>query len=160
LADELIEFLCCNDKSGTKYKRSPKSRAKLSQVISELTVLLPHTGGESFPSADKIADRSSMHLPHELGSVQLDGDYAYAEVERDLFVDAALCHFTQHLPLARGESFKPLHMLEEAMNMLRDANESVASVAAALGYSSQTSFAAAFRKLTGEAPRDWRRRMR
>jgi AraC family transcriptional regulator len=52
------------------------------------------------------------------------------------------------------------HRLEQAMNMLRDTNESVASIAATLGYSSQTAFAAAFRKLTGETPSDWRRRIR
>lgn len=50
--------------------------------------------------------------------------------------------------------------LEQAMNLLRDSDESVVSIAAALGYSSQTAFAAAFRKLTGETPSDWRRRMR
>ena len=52
------------------------------------------------------------------------------------------------------------HRLEQAMNMLRDADASVVSVAAALGYSSQTAFAAAFRKMTGETPSEWRRRMR
>jgi AraC family transcriptional regulator len=52
------------------------------------------------------------------------------------------------------------HRLEQAMNMLRDTNASVVSVAAALGYASQTAFAAAFRKLTGETPSDWRKRMR
>jgi hypothetical protein len=52
------------------------------------------------------------------------------------------------------------YRLERAMNMLRDHDASVVSVAAALGYSSQTAFAAAFRKLTGETPSDWRRRMR
>ena len=52
------------------------------------------------------------------------------------------------------------HRLEQAMNMLRDTDVSVVSVAAELGYSSQTAFAAAFRKLTGETPSDWRRRMR
>jgi AraC family transcriptional regulator len=52
------------------------------------------------------------------------------------------------------------YRLEQAMNMLRDTDTSVVSVAAALGYSSQTAFAAAFRKLTGETPSDWRRRMR
>ena len=52
------------------------------------------------------------------------------------------------------------HRLEQAMNMLRDTDASVVSVAAALGYSSQTAFAAAFRKLTGETPSDWRRRVR
>ena len=52
------------------------------------------------------------------------------------------------------------HHLEQAMNMLRDADASIVSVAAALGYSSQTAFAAAFRKMTGETPSEWRRRMR
>jgi AraC family transcriptional regulator len=51
------------------------------------------------------------------------------------------------------------HRLEQAMNMLRDTDESVVSVASALGYASQTAFAAAFRKLTGETPSDWRKRV-
>lgn len=46
------------------------------------------------------------------------------------------------------------------MKMLRDTDDSILLIAAALGYSSQTAFAAAFRKLTGETPSDWRRRMR
>lgn len=50
------------------------------------------------------------------------------------------------------------YRLEQAMNMLRDPHNSVAMVAASLGYASQTAFAAAFRKLTGEAPSEWRRR--
>lgn len=52
------------------------------------------------------------------------------------------------------------HRLEQAMDMLRSTDASVALVAAELGYASQTAFAAAFRKLTGETPSDWRRRMR
>jgi AraC family transcriptional regulator len=52
------------------------------------------------------------------------------------------------------------YRLEQALNMLRDPNNSVAMVAATLGYASQTAFAAAFRKLTGETPSEWRRRER
>ncbi|QAU40261.1 helix-turn-helix domain-containing protein [Bradyrhizobium guangdongense] len=52
------------------------------------------------------------------------------------------------------------HHLEQAMNMLRETDDSIASIAAALGYSSQAAFAAAFGKLTGETPSVWRRRMR
>jgi AraC family transcriptional regulator len=52
------------------------------------------------------------------------------------------------------------HRLEQAMNMLRDTDDSIVSVAAELGYASQTAFAAAFKKLTGETPSDWRRRVR
>ena len=52
------------------------------------------------------------------------------------------------------------HRLQQAQAMLRDPAVSIVSVAAELGYGSQTAFAAAFRKLTGETPTDWRRRVR
>jgi AraC family transcriptional regulator len=52
------------------------------------------------------------------------------------------------------------YRLEQAMNMLRDTDASIVAVAAELGYASQTAFAAAFRRLTGETPSDWRRRAR
>ncbi len=52
------------------------------------------------------------------------------------------------------------YRLEQAMTMLRDPDASIVSVAAALGYASQTAFAAAFRRLTGETPSNWRRRAR
>jgi AraC family transcriptional regulator len=52
------------------------------------------------------------------------------------------------------------YRLEQAKKMLSDTGASVASVAAALGYASQTAFAAAFRRLTGETPSNWRRRAR
>ncbi|MBR0971300.1 MULTISPECIES: helix-turn-helix transcriptional regulator [Bradyrhizobium] len=50
--------------------------------------------------------------------------------------------------------------LEQAMNMLRETDKPIVSVAAKLGYASQTAFTAAFKKLTGETPSDWRRRIR
>lgn len=52
------------------------------------------------------------------------------------------------------------HRLDQAMAMLRDTDATVMAIAATLGYTSQTAFAAAFRKLTGETPSDWRRRRR
>jgi AraC family transcriptional regulator len=50
--------------------------------------------------------------------------------------------------------------LERAMNMLRDTDASIELVAAELGYASQTAFTAAFKKLTGDTPSEWRRRIR
>ena len=52
------------------------------------------------------------------------------------------------------------YRLEQAMSMLRDTDVTIASVAAELGYASQTAFAAAFRRSTGETPSDWRQRVR
>ncbi|HRO48525.1 MAG TPA: AraC family transcriptional regulator [Hyphomicrobium sp.] len=47
--------------------------------------------------------------------------------------------------------------LERAKAMLRDPSVSVVAVAVALGYASQTAFAAAFKKLTGLSPSEFRR---
>lgn len=49
------------------------------------------------------------------------------------------------------------YRLEQAKAMLRDPSMSVIAVAVALGYASQTAFAAAFKKLTGQSPSEFRR---
>lgn len=49
------------------------------------------------------------------------------------------------------------YRLEQAKVMLRDPSLSVIAVAVALGYASQTAFAAAFKKLTGVSPSEFRR---
>jgi AraC family transcriptional regulator len=52
------------------------------------------------------------------------------------------------------------YRLEQAMNLLRDTDTPVVAIAETLGYGSQTAFAAAFKRLTGKTPSDWRRRTR
>ncbi|MDN4984098.1 AraC family transcriptional regulator [Bradyrhizobium sp. WYCCWR 13022] len=79
--------------------------------------------------------------------------------------DAGLSRFHFCRAFKESTGLSPLawlrqHRLELAMNMLRDTDASVVSVAMELGYASQTAFAAAFRRLTGETPSDWRRRVR
>jgi AraC family transcriptional regulator len=49
------------------------------------------------------------------------------------------------------------YRLDQAKTMLRDPSNSIVSVAATLGYGSQTAFAAAFKRLTGISPGEWRR---
>jgi AraC family transcriptional regulator len=90
-----------------------------------------------------------------------DADVSLAALAAD--ADLSRFHFCRAFKESTGLSphaWLRQHRLEQAMNMLRDTDDSVVSIAAALGYSSQTAFAAAFRKLTGETPSDWRRRMR
>jgi AraC family transcriptional regulator len=72
-------------------------------------------------------------------------------------------HFCRAFKVSTGLSphaWLRQYRLEQAMNILRDTDASIASVPVAFGYASQTTFAAAFRKLTGETPSDWRRRVR
>ncbi|MCC7254120.1 AraC family transcriptional regulator [Hyphomicrobium sp.] len=49
------------------------------------------------------------------------------------------------------------YRLEQAKAMLRDPSMTIVTVAVALGYASQTAFAAAFKKLTGLSPSEFRR---
>jgi AraC family transcriptional regulator len=79
-----------------------------------------------------------------------------------LAADAGLSRF--HFCRAFKESIgMPPHAwlrqyrLEQAKEMLRDPSTSIVAVAMALGYASQTAFAAAFKKLSGLSPSEFRR---
>jgi AraC family transcriptional regulator len=125
-------------------------------------VLAAHTGSPTTfqPTMGGLSPKVLLRAIERLRS---DSD---ADVSLDaLASDAGLSrfHFCRAFKESTGLSphaWLRQHRLAQAMNMLRDTDASVVSVAAALGYSSQTAFAAAFRKLTGETPSDWRRRVR
>lgn len=122
-------------------------------------VLAAHTGS---PATIKpvTGGLSPMTLRRAIERLRSDCD-ADASLAA-LAADAGLSrfHFCRAFKESAGLSphaWRRQHRIEQAMKMLRDSDASVASVAANLGYASQTAFAAAFRKLTGETPRDWRR---
>jgi AraC family transcriptional regulator len=90
-----------------------------------------------------------------------DADVSLAALASD--ADLSRSHFCRAFKESTGLSphaWLRQYRLEQAMNMLRDNDTSIVSVAAELGYASQTAFAAAFRRLTGETPSDWRRGVR
>jgi AraC family transcriptional regulator len=123
-------------------------------------VLAAHSGSTtSFqPTMGGLAPKALLRAIERLRS-DSDADVSLAA----LAAEAGLSrfHFCRAFKESTGLSphaWLRQYRLEQAMNMLRDTNESVVSIAAALGYSSQTAFAAAFRKLTSETPSEWRRR--
>jgi AraC family transcriptional regulator len=125
-------------------------------------LLAAHTGVST--TLDPIMGGLSPHaLRRAIDRLRSDSD---ADVSLDaLASDAGLSrfHFCRAFKESTGLSphaWLRQHRLEQAMNMLRDTDASISSVAVELGYASQTAFTAAFRKLTGETPSDWRRRMR
>jgi AraC family transcriptional regulator len=116
------------------------------------TTIHPVTGG--------LAPKTLLRAIERLRS-DSDADVSLAALASD--AGLSRFHFCRAFKESTGLSphaWLRQHRLEQAMNMLRDTDASIVSVAAALGYASQTAFAAAFRKLTGETPSDWRRRMR
>lgn len=125
-------------------------------------LLAAHAGAPTAvqPVVGGLAPKVLMRAIERLRS-ESDADVSLAA----LAADAGLSrfHFCRAFKESTGLSphaWLRQHRLEQAMNMLRDTDASVVSIAVTLGYSSQTAFAAAFRKLTGESPSDWRRRAR
>ncbi|MGV7216969.1 helix-turn-helix domain-containing protein [Bradyrhizobium sp. UFLA05-112] len=124
----------------------------LAAHTSSPTTLQPPVGGLS----PKVLHRAIERL-------RSDSD---ADVSLDaLASDAGLSRFHFCRAFKESTGLSPLawlrqYRLEQAMNLLRNTDASIVSVAVELGYASQTAFAAAFRRLTGETPSDWRRRVR
>jgi len=121
-----------------------------------------HTGSPTTfqPSMGGLAPKVLLRAIERLRS-DSDADVSLAALASE--AGLSRFHFCRAFKQSTGLSphaWLRQHRLEQAMNMLRDTDESIVSVAAALGYGSQTAFAAAFRKLTGETPSDWRSRMR
>jgi len=125
-------------------------------------VLAAHTGSPTTiqPTMGGLSPKVLLRATERLRS-DSDADVSLAALASD--AGLSRFHFCRAFKESTGLSphaWLRQHRLEQAMNMLRDTDASVVSVAVALGYASQTAFAAAFRKLTGETPSDWRRRMR
>jgi AraC family transcriptional regulator len=125
-------------------------------------LLAAHTGSPTTvqPIRGGLAPKALLRAIERLRS-DSDADVSLAA----LAAEAGLSrfHFCRAFKESTGlapHAWLRQHRLEQAMNMLRDTDASVMSVAAALGYASQTAFAAGFRKLTGETPSEWRRRAR
>jgi len=141
------------------------SKHVFSQPMTDLLAmrLLVAQAGSPVTSQPVTGGLSPTVLRRAIERLRSDGD---ADVSlAALASDAGLSrfHFCRAFKESTGLSphaWLRQHQLEQAMNMLRDTDDSIVSIAAALGYSSQTAFAAAFRKLTDETPSDWRRRTR
>ena len=117
-----------------------------------LTALQPVAGGLS----PKVLRRAIERLRSDN-----DADVSLAALASD--AGLSRFHFCRAFKKSTGLSpcaWLRRHQLEQAMKMLRETDTSVASIAAALGYASQSAFAAAFRRLTNETPSNWRRRAR
>jgi AraC family transcriptional regulator len=125
-------------------------------------VLSAHTGTPTTiqPVVGGLAPKTLLRAIERLRS-DSDADVSLAALASE--AGLSRFHFCRAFKESTGLSphaWLRQYRLEQAMNMLRDTDESVVSISVALGYSSQTAFAAAFRKLTGETPSNWRRRAR
>lgn len=135
------------------------------QQLTELLAnrLLAAHAGTSTPFRPDVGGLSPTVLRRAVERLRSDGetDVSLAALASD--AGLSRFHFCRAFKESTGLSphaWLRQHRLGQAMNMLRDTDASVVSVAAAFGYGSQSAFAAAFRRLTGETPSKWRRRAR
>jgi len=136
-------------------------RQQLTDVLAT-RILAEHTGVPS--TFEPIMGGLSAHVLRraiERLRSDSDGDVSLTALASD--AGLSRFHFCRAFKESTGLSphaWLRQQRLDQAMNMLRDTDAPIVSVAAQLGYASQNAFAAAFKKLTGETPSDWRRRMR
>ena len=136
-------------------------RLQLTDLLA-IRLLATHTGSPTTfqPVVGGLAPKVLLRAVERLRSeseadISLDGLASDAGLSRFHFCRA----FKESTGLS-PHAWLRQHRLEQAMNMLRDTDATIALIAAEFGYGSQTAFAAAFRKSTGETPSDWRRRVR
>jgi AraC family transcriptional regulator len=136
-------------------------RQQLTDLVAT-RILAEHTGAPTTfePIMGGLSPHALRRAIERLRSVS-DADVSLAALASD--AGLSRFHFCRAFKESTGLSphaWLRQQRLEQAMNKLRDTDASIVSVAAELGYASQTAFTAAFRKLTGETPSDWRRRNR
>ena len=149
------DALDANEALGTLF------RQQLTDLLAT-RLLAAHTGSPTTiqPVMGGLAPKTLLRAIERLRS-DSDADVSLGALASD--AGLSRFHFCRAFKESTGLSphaWLRQYRLEQAMTMLRDTDESVVSISVALGYSSQTAFAAAFRKLTGETPTDWRRRAR
>ena len=121
----------------------------------------------------------------QLGAVQTDGDMAQEELSEQVrAVHAVHAYLTQNLetrvtieelskqylmnPTTLKQVFKSVygtslaahmkeHRMGRAAQLLRETDESVAEIARAVGYESQSKFTAAFKEYFGALPKEYRK---
>lgn len=136
-------------------------RQQLTELLAT-RLLSVHTGAPANhqPAAGGLSPTALRRAIERLRSDD-DADLSLAALAGDAHLSRF--HFCRAFKQSTGLSphaWLRQHRLAQASTLLRDTDEPVVSIAAALGYASQSAFAAAFRRLTGETPRNWRRRAR
>jgi AraC family transcriptional regulator len=136
-------------------------RQQLAELLAT-RILAEHTGVPSTfePIMGGLSPHALRRAIERLRSTS-DADVSLAALASD--AGLSRFHFCRAFKESTGLSphaWLRQQRLDHAMNMLRDSDAPIASIAVELGYASQTAFTAAFKKLTGETPSDWRRRMR
>jgi AraC family transcriptional regulator len=110
---------------------------------------IPHRGGLAPRQARRVLDYIDAHLTDELGLVELAAIAALSPH-----------HFVEAFKISVGKSphqFVIERRVQRAVDLLRDDDRSIAEVARAVGFASQSHLTGNFRRVTGLTPGRFRR---
>ena len=110
---------------------------------------IPHRGGLAPRQARRVLDYIDAHLTDELGLVELAA-----------IAGLSPHHFVEAFKISVGKSphqFVIERRVQCALDLLRDDDRSIAEVARAAGFASQSHLTANFRRVTGLTPGRYRR---
>ena len=105
-------------------------------------------GGDADNFAGKILSYIRAHYPEELSVTQTAGEFGYSEA-----------YFCKLFKQDFGESFISYltsYRIDEAKRRLRETDDSVREIGAAVGYPDNNYFTKVFRRITGQSPTSFR----
>lgn len=116
------------------------------------------------PTCDPNGGRTATPQPqrirqiHDLLTSNLHHRYTIDSLSKQFFIDSSTLkrEFRQAYGLPIGTYLKELR-IHKAMDLLSSSDESIASIAAQVGYETQSKFTAAFRAATGQSPTAYRK---
>jgi AraC family transcriptional regulator len=147
--------------SGSAFRSSPTGSLYLEGLATVLTVHLlrgygsaersplPHRGGLAPRQVRRVLDYIDAHLNDELGLVELAA-----------IAGLSPHHFGQAFKISVGKSphqFVTERRVQHATELLRNEDRSIAAIALAAGFSSQSRLTENFRRVTGVTPGQFRR---
>ena len=112
------------------------------------------------PSTTRIATPQPQRIReiHDLLTTNLHQRYTIEALSKQFFIDSSTLkrEFRRAYGLPIGTYLKELR-IHKAMELLSSTDDSIASIAAQVGYETQSKFTAAFRAATGQSPTAYRK---
>lgn len=139
--------------------RLPYLKLKLQELLLYLNGPAPGNGGELTQYFSQQTER--VREVHRLLTENLDRRYTIEELSRIFLINTStlkeVFKAVYGLPIA---SYMKEYRVRQAMKLLRETNESIAHIAAQVGYETQGKFTKAFKDVAQVLPSDYRKLQR
>ena len=157
-ADELPEAMFATLYAAPAAQRPAYLRLKMQELLLTLAAL-PERRAETAPLLS--AQAACVREVHDLLTAHLDERFTIEELSRRFLLNTST--LKQAFKAVYGQpiaAYMKEYRVRHAMRLLRESDDTVADIAAQMGYGTQGKFAKAFQDVTGQRPSDYRRQSR